>query len=179
MLRKISKEIIDRGLVVSWWCNIRLEKAFDEELAALMAEAGCIGVSAGLECANDRLLRLMNKGITLEGARQACNALSGASIMVHTYLMYAFPTQTAEEVLAALDFVRELFEDGAIVSAYWHRFALTYTARSADAGVVIVALENRQHVALNEFRTSTPSGGVRLNGAGSAHATFNICVASA
>lgn len=125
LLRKICMEIIDRGLVVSWWCNVRLEKAFNEELVTLMAEAGCIGVSAGLECANDRLLKLMNKGITLEGARQACNAFSDASIMVHAYLMYAFPTQTAKEVLGALDFVRGLFEDGAIVSAYWHRFALT------------------------------------------------------
>ena len=45
--------------------------------------------------------------------------------MVHVYLMYGFPTETEKETYAALRVVRDLFRDGLIHSAYWHRFALT------------------------------------------------------
>ena len=90
-----------------------------------MAQAGCIAVTGGLECAHDRLLKLMNKGITRASVTQACKAFSDAGILVHAYLMYGFPTQTAQETYEALDFVRRLFAAGHIQSAYWHRFALT------------------------------------------------------
>jgi hypothetical protein len=45
--------------------------------------------------------------------------------MAHAYLMYAFPTETEDEAFGALDFVRRLFREDLIQSAFWHRFALT------------------------------------------------------
>jgi hypothetical protein len=125
LLGRLSKAILDRGLTVDWWANIRFERTFDDELARLMKRSGCIAVSGGLECAHDRLLALMDKGITNAQASEAMRALAGARILVHAYLMYGYPTQTVEETLEALDFVRGLFADGRVHSAYWHRFALT------------------------------------------------------
>jgi hypothetical protein len=99
-----------------------------------MAKAGCIAVTGGLECANDRLLRFMNKGITLDSARKAMLSLNGAGIMVHAYLMYGFPSETEAEAFGALDFVRGLFREGLLQSAFWHRFALTvHSPVAADA----------------------------------------------
>lgn len=125
LLRAVSTELLDRGERLVWWGNIRLDRSFTAELCQLMSEAGCVGVSAGLECANDRLLKLMNKGITCASAREACAHLADAGLMVHVYLMYGFPTETEKETYAALRVVRDLFRDGLIHSAYWHRFALT------------------------------------------------------
>jgi hypothetical protein len=125
LLARLSKAILDRGLTVDWWANIRFERRFDDELARLMKRSGCIAVSGGLECAHDRLLALMDKGITNAQASEAMRALAGSGILVHAYLMYGYPTQTVEETLEALDFVRGLFADGRVHSAYWHRFALT------------------------------------------------------
>jgi Radical SAM superfamily len=125
LLRQLSERLIQRKLKVTWWGNIRFEKAFTPELAQLMAQAGCIAVTGGLECAHDRLLMLMNKGITCAGAAAVCKAFSKAGILVHAYLMYGFPTQTRKEILEALEYVRGLFAKGYIQSAYWHRFALT------------------------------------------------------
>jgi hypothetical protein len=45
--------------------------------------------------------------------------------MVHAYLMYGFPTETAQDTIDALERVRQLFAAGCIQSAYWHRFAAT------------------------------------------------------
>jgi len=45
--------------------------------------------------------------------------------MVHAYLMYGFPTQTARETIDSLEMVRQLFENGVIQSGFWHLFAMT------------------------------------------------------
>jgi hypothetical protein len=125
LLRQLSERLIQRKLKVIWWGNVRFEKAFTPELAQLMAKAGCIAVTGGLECAQDRLLAFMNKGITCNDAATVCKAFSKAGILVHAYLMYGFPTQTKQEIFEALEYVRGLFAKGYIQSAYWHRFALT------------------------------------------------------
>jgi radical SAM superfamily enzyme YgiQ (UPF0313 family) len=125
LVRRLCEELLARGETVAWWGNVRFEKGFTPALAALMARAGCVAVTGGLECAHDRLLKLMNKGITLDGAARVCRAFSDAGILVHAYLMYGFPTQTERETLDALEYVRRLFAAGHIQSAYWHRFALT------------------------------------------------------
>jgi len=96
LLASISRLILERDLHVEWWANIRFEKQFTRELAQLMARSGCLAASGGLECAHDRLLALMEKGITIAQALHAIDALSDAGILVHAYLMYGYPTQTAQ-----------------------------------------------------------------------------------
>jgi radical SAM superfamily enzyme YgiQ (UPF0313 family) len=125
LLRALSKRLIERKVKITWWCNIRFEKRFTPELIRLMARSGCVAVAGGLETVSDRLLRLMRKGVTVEQAARVMKAFADAGILVHAYLMYGFPTQTAQETLDALERVRRLFATGCIQSAYWHRFALT------------------------------------------------------
>jgi hypothetical protein len=67
----------------------------------------------------------MNKGVTVRQAARVCRNLSSAGIMVHAYLMYGFPTQTAQETVDSLEIVRQLFEQGLIQSAFWHQFTAT------------------------------------------------------
>ena len=45
--------------------------------------------------------------------------------MVHAYLMYGFPTQTAQETIDSLEMVRQMFEIGVLQSGFWHQFAMT------------------------------------------------------
>jgi len=125
LVRRVSEEILRRGLAVVWWGNVRFDASFTPELCRLMAKAGCIAVTGGLECANDRLLKLMAKGITCASATKALRAFRRAGIMVHAYLMYGFPTETEAEALGALEYVRGLFRADLVQSAFWHRFALT------------------------------------------------------
>ena len=90
-----------------------------------MAQAGCIAVSGGLEVASNRLLKLMNKGVSIEQTVTAARNLTNAGIMVHVYLMYGFPTETLQETINALEVVRRMFEEGIVQSAFWHRYAMT------------------------------------------------------
>jgi len=125
LLRKLAEEIIRRKLTVSYWTNVRFEKSFTPELCYLMVQSGCIAISGGLEVASPRILELINKGITIETARESMKNFAEAGIMTHAYLMYGFPTETALETLDSLEIVRGLFEEGYIQSAFWHRYAMT------------------------------------------------------
>lgn len=125
MLKALAEELIRRKVQISWWGNIRFEKTFTPELVDLLAESGCIAVSGGLEVASDRLLKLMQKGVSVEQVAQVTHAFTDAGILVHAYLMYGFPTQTLQDTVDALEYVRQLFENGCIQSGFFHRFVCT------------------------------------------------------
>lgn len=125
LMRALALEIIRRKLVVSWWANIRFEKSFTRDLCVLLKASGCIAVSGGLEVASDRLLKLIDKGITVAQVARVNKHFTEAGIMVHAYLMYGFPTQTAQETIDSLEMVRQLFETGILQSAFWHLFTMT------------------------------------------------------
>jgi len=125
LMKALSIEIIRRKLVVSWWANVRFEKSFTRDLCQLLKSAGCIAVSGGLEVASDRLLTLIDKGITVAQVAKVSQHFSEAGIMVHAYLMYGFPTQTEQETIDSLEMVRQMFETGVLQSAFWHLFTMT------------------------------------------------------
>ena len=125
LMRSLAVEIIRRKLVVSWWTNVRFEKSFTRDLCVLLKASGCIAVSGGLEVASDRLLQLIDKGITVSQVAKVNKHFTEAGIMVHAYLMYGFPTQTAQETIDSLEMVRQLFKAGVLQSAFWHQFAMT------------------------------------------------------
>lgn len=125
LMKALAIEIIKRKLVVSWWANVRFEKSFTRDLCILLRASGCIAVSGGLEVASDRLLELIQKGITVAQVARVSKNLSEAGIMVHAYLMYGFPTQTVQETIDSLEMVRQMFETGVLQSAFWHLFTMT------------------------------------------------------
>lgn len=125
LMRSVALEILRRGLTVSWWTNVRFEKSFTRDLCILLRTSGCIAVSGGLEVASDRLLELIKKGITLAQVTNVNKHFTEAGIMVHAYLMYGFPTQSAQETIDSLEVVRQMFAAGILKSGFWHRFAMT------------------------------------------------------
>ncbi|SDX79370.1 Radical SAM superfamily enzyme YgiQ, UPF0313 family [Hymenobacter psychrophilus] len=124
-LRELAIELLKRRTGITWWGNIRFEKTFSPDLCRLLAASGCIAVSGGLEVASDRLLALMEKGVTIAQVARVTDGFTQAGVMVHAYLMYGFPTQTTQETVDSLEIVRQLFQAGIIQSGYWHRFSMT------------------------------------------------------
>ncbi len=125
LMREVALEIIRRKLTVIWWTNIRFEKSFTKDLCILLKASGCIAVSGGLEVASDRLLKLIDKGVTVEQVAKVTSNFTEAGILVHAYLMYGYPTQTIQETVDSLEMVRQLFEAGVLQSGFWHQFAMT------------------------------------------------------
>ena len=144
MLKALAQELIRRQVFISWWGNIRFEKTFTPELAALLAKSGCIALSGGLEVASDRLLALMKKGVSVAQVANVTKGFAESGILVHAYLMYGFPTQTVQETVDALEVVRQLFENGCIHSGFFHRFTCTVHSpvglNPAQYGITLEAL---------------------------------------
>ncbi len=125
LMRAFAIEIIKRNIKISWWTNIRFEKSFTQDLCLLLKASGCIAVSGGLEVASDRLLELIQKGVTVAQVAKVNRNFTEAGIMVHAYLMYGFPTETEQETIDSIEMVRQLFEVGILQSGFWHQFAMT------------------------------------------------------
>ena len=142
LMRALALEIIRRKLTVTWWTNIRFEKSFSRDLCFLLKASGCIAVSGGLEVASDRLLALIQKGVTVSQVARVTRNFTEAGIMVHAYLMYGFPSQTAQETIDSLEMVRQLFEAGVLQSGFWHQFALTaHSPVGLDPGAYGIKIE--------------------------------------
>ena len=125
LMREVALEILRRKIAVTWWTNIRFEKSFTNDLCVLLKASGCIAVSGGLEVASDRLLKLIDKGVTVEQVAKVTRNFTEAGVMVHAYLMYGYPTQTVQETVDSLEMVRQLFRVGVLQSGFWHQFAMT------------------------------------------------------
>ena len=125
LMREVALEILRRNLVVTWWTNIRFEKSFTQDLCFLLKISGCVAVSGGLEVASDRLLKLIDKGVSVDQVARVTRNFTESGIMVHAYLMYGYPTQTVQETVDSLEMVRQLFEMGILQSGFWHQFAMT------------------------------------------------------
>ena len=124
-LKTLAAELQRRQMAISWWGNIRFEKTFTPALCQQLADSGCIAISGGLEVASDRLLTLMKKGVSVDQVARVTKGFADAGILVHAYLMYGFPTQTVQDTVDALEYVRQLFAAGCIQSGFFHRFACT------------------------------------------------------
>jgi Radical SAM superfamily len=143
-LKALAAELQRRGTAISWWGNVRFEKTFTPDLCQQLADSGCIAISGGLEVASDRLLALMKKGVSIDQVARVTKGFTDAGILVHAYLMYGFPTQTVQETVDALEYVRQLFQNGCIQSGFFHRFACTVHSpvglNPQDYGVSLIPL---------------------------------------
>ena len=114
--------------------------------------------------ASPRVLKLINKGVTIESATECMRNLSENGIMVHTYLMYGFPTQTEKELYDSLGRVRDLFAEGLIHSAFWHRYAMTChspSGRNPESVGARHVIDNRLQITDN--RLEMPDKGSGFN----------------
>lgn len=161
LMRDVALEIIRRDLTVVWWTNIRFEKSFTKDLCQLLVRSGCIAVSGGLEVASDRLLTLIDKGVTVEQVAQVADHFTQAGILVHAYLMYGFPTQTAQETVDSLEVVRQFIENGVMHSGFWHQFALTAhspVGLNPDAYQIKILNPEPGSFANNDLEHADPTG---------------------
>lgn len=160
VLQAMARVLLERGLVFTWWGNIRFEKTFTPELTELLARSGCVAISGGLEVASDRLLELMEKGVTVEQVARVTHSFTQKGILVHAYLMHGFPTETLQETIDSLERVRQLFLAGCLQSAFWHRFACTVhspVGRHPERyGIRLLPVESR--FARNDVEFEDPVG---------------------
>ncbi len=104
---KICKEIKRRRLRFQWECLGRVD-AMDYATALEMKRAGCTRIFFGIESGNDQILKLMNKKITPEQARNAVETAHRAGLQVGAFFILFYPGDTDDTVLDTLRFATSL-----------------------------------------------------------------------
>ena len=108
-----------------FWGNIRFEKTFSRDMADLLSYGGLLGVSGGIEIADETGLTCVNKGTTIQDLVSCCCALKEAGILVHSYMIFGFWQETPQMLIDSFETLRQLFEAGLLDSAFYHKFVLT------------------------------------------------------
>jgi len=98
--RQILRELLARGgsrLPIGIYARVN---DLDEEVCALMAAANVRMVKIGLETGDQRLLNAMRKGTRVSQIAPAIAALGSHRILALLFIIYGFPGETAESLLA-------------------------------------------------------------------------------
>jgi len=102
----IAKEMIRNKRSYLWTTDIKVDSFFTENHCQTMKEGGCLSVAIGLESANQRILNLMDKGITPDLAAECIRNLSNAGILTQIMTFLNFPTESASEAMETIHFIQ-------------------------------------------------------------------------
>lgn len=100
---EICEEILRRQLDIAWKCEARVD-GIDEELAKLMARAGCRTVAFGVESGNQESLDFLKKDQELPRMHRAISACRAAGIETVAYVLVGIPGETPSSSLNTLQF---------------------------------------------------------------------------
>jgi hypothetical protein len=146
----------EASLPLSFWGNIRFDRAYSPDAAAVLAAGGLMGVSAGIEVASERGLARLGKGLTLGDIVRVCAAFKEAGVLVHAYLIYGYWDEEEGEIVDSAETIRQFFAEGLLDSAFWHKFVLTRHSR------IYAEKQRGAHGAL-KITGDDPEGGFALN----------------
>lgn len=109
LIRKRVLDLCDgiKDLGITWACITRCDH-IDEEMLRSMKESGCIEINIGVETGSKRLLKLMNKGETVETYLKASEKIKRVGILLKTFLMYDFPTETQEDREETIQLIKKI-----------------------------------------------------------------------
>ena len=109
---EICNQLIDDQIMVTWYCNTRSNKV-NLELLKLMREAGCKGISLGVESGSQTILNNAKKGTTVEQNEQAIAAAKKAGIKTYCSFMFGLPGENWDTIKETIDFVKRTCPNGA------------------------------------------------------------------
>ncbi|MBV6518007.1 MAG: hypothetical protein DCC43_09275 [Candidatus Brocadia sp.] len=113
----VCNEITRRRLNIGWDIRARVNN-IDRELLKKLKEANCERIHYGVESGNPEILRILNKGITVDRVRTTFKETKDAGISVLAYFMIGCPKETRKEIMETITFARELKPDFAHITIF-------------------------------------------------------------
>ncbi len=109
-IHELCDKMIKEKINLGWACFTRVN-CVDQELLNKMSAAGCYQIFYGVEAANQRLLNVMKKDITIEQIKNAFKWTKNAGIEALASFIVGLPTETEKEARATLEFAKEIDAD--------------------------------------------------------------------
>lgn len=104
-LDEFSKKIIEQGIKIYYFTNLRFEDIYTKEFLQRVYNSGLRCAGWGLESASPRILKLMNKGTNIETIQRILIDAHEIGILNHLYLINAFPTEKKEDFDETISFI--------------------------------------------------------------------------
>ena len=101
---KICEEIIKRDLRIKWFANVRAD--ITKEEVKIMKEAGCRGVSIGVESGSQEVLDRINKKTKISEAEEAIKNLKKVGIKQYASFIVGLPGETKETMEKTKEFIK-------------------------------------------------------------------------
>ncbi|MFZ5573410.1 MAG: B12-binding domain-containing radical SAM protein [Thermodesulfobacteriota bacterium] len=107
---EVCREIVRRRLTISWDIRARVDTV-DEEMLAHLRRAGCSGIHYGVEAGTEKILKVLNKGISLAHAATIFKLTRRQKIQTLAYFMIGNPTETIADIQATFRMMKRLNPD--------------------------------------------------------------------
>jgi len=102
--------LLKNDLNINWRSFVRANTV-DKELLRTMRKAGCYLLSMGIESGSDRVLKRMNKGITVDMVRKAVKRIKEEGFILGSFWMMGIPYETEEDMMKTVGLMQELDVD--------------------------------------------------------------------
>lgn len=90
------------------WSSLSRVNTVDEELLKKIKESGCIEIKYGIESGSPRILKMMNKQITIEQIKKAITITHEIGIRVKAFILHGFPGENLESTKETIQLLDEL-----------------------------------------------------------------------
>ncbi|MEM2703023.1 MAG: radical SAM protein [Candidatus Bathyarchaeia archaeon] len=107
---KICELLKEHKIDIEWACDTRVD-LISRELLEKMYAVGCRTIWFGVESGSPRILKHINRGITLEQALHAFKLCKEIGIHTACSFMLGIPGETIEDMKASLEFAKKLDPD--------------------------------------------------------------------
>jgi len=114
---EFCERIKKSGINIKWDCNTRSDLV-DHKLLKAMKSAGCKSIKVGVESGSERILKLMDKGVSLERTKESAKLFRNVGIHWTAYFMIGVPTETKEDTKKTLQLLYEIKPSFASVGVY-------------------------------------------------------------
>jgi anaerobic magnesium-protoporphyrin IX monomethyl ester cyclase len=97
----------NRNLDIEWECLTRCD-IIDNYLVRLMMELGCINFRIGIESGSEKMLKFMNKGITIPVITNAAKILNDNKTFWSSYFIFGLPDETKSDIYETLALIERI-----------------------------------------------------------------------
>jgi len=106
----ICDEIVNRDLKINWDIRSRVD-TITEDMLVKLKKAGCCGIHYGVEAGTEKILKVLNKGITIDQVKKTFDLTRKYKIPILAYFMIGSPEETKEDILTNFDVMKKLKPD--------------------------------------------------------------------
>jgi len=109
--RRLVNELCDhltkKNHRLKWTCQTRFDQV-NAPLLKKMKKAGCSLIHFGVETGSDKVMKSLNKGISLDQIREGIKLVHAAGIQTACFFMFGFPGETLDDIRQSFEFAKEL-----------------------------------------------------------------------